>query len=162
MYVCHRSGHGQERDLGHLFLTKTQRENIAAKVAAKIPLQAILDEIRDSAVNCNLECIHLLTRKDLYNIEDSFNLKGSSVRHANNAISMKAWVNELKLSDSVSFYKPQECEEYPELKSNDFVLIIMTEGQKELLVNCGDDCICIDGTHGLNGYGFELHTVDTG
>lgn len=23
----------------------------------------------------------------------------------------------------------------------------------------GDDCICVDGTHGLNGYGFELHTI---
>ncbi|KAJ8929594.1 hypothetical protein NQ314_017701 [Rhamnusium bicolor] len=69
-------GHGQERHLGHLFLTKTQRKNIAAK--------------------------------DLDNIEDSFNLKSSSVRHANDAISVEAWVNELKLSDSVPFYKPQD------------------------------------------------------
>lgn len=154
-------GHHQEEDMGHLFLTKSQRENIASKIAAKIPLQDILDEVRDSIKNCSHERIHLLTKKDLYNIENAFNLKGSSVRHASDAISVEAWVNELKTNDCVPFYKPQDnlCEEHPELKSEDFVLIIMTDGQQDLLNNFGDDCICIDGTHGLNGYGFELHTL---
>ena len=35
----------------------------------------------------------------------------------------------------------------------------MTDGQVDLLLRFGEDCICIDGTHGLNAYGFELHTM---
>uniref|UniRef100_A0A6P7GY30 Uncharacterized protein LOC114348268 n=1 Tax=Diabrotica virgifera virgifera TaxID=50390 RepID=A0A6P7GY30_DIAVI len=100
-------------------------------------------------------------KKDLYNIERAFNLNRSAFRHANDAISVDAWVNELKVSGSILFYKPQGrlSNEYPQLKQEDFVLMIMTEGQKELLLRFGDDCICMDGTHGLNGYGFELHTI---
>jgi hypothetical protein len=35
----------------------------------------------------------------------------------------------------------------------------MTEGQIELLENFGNDTICIDGTHSLISYGFEMHTL---
>ncbi|KAJ8910233.1 hypothetical protein NQ315_015925 [Exocentrus adspersus] len=118
-------GHKQEQDLGHLFLSKFQKQNVAAKIAAKIPFQVILDEVRDSVSNSHLERLHLLTKKDLYNLEQCFNLSGSSVRHTNDAISVDAWVN----------------------------------GQKDLLLRFGEDCITIDGTHGLNAYGFELHTI---
>lgn len=154
-------GHKQEQDLGHLFLSKLQKQNVAAKIAAKIPFQVILDEVRDSVSNSHLERLHLLTKKDLYNLEQCFNLRDSSVRHVNDAVSVDAWVNEMKTSGCVLFYKPQEAlsEEYPELKHEDFFLIIMTEGQKDLLLRFGEDCICIDGTHGLNAYGFELHTI---
>nr|XP_015918035.2 uncharacterized protein LOC107447601 [Parasteatoda tepidariorum] len=41
----------------------------------------------------------------------------------------------------------------------DFTLIIMTEAQIELLNKFGTDCVCLDGTHGLNAYGFELITL---
>uniref|UniRef100_A0A6P7GVN3 Uncharacterized protein LOC114341342 n=1 Tax=Diabrotica virgifera virgifera TaxID=50390 RepID=A0A6P7GVN3_DIAVI len=154
-------GHKLKEDMGHLFLSTSDRQHIASKIAAKIPLQSILDEVRDSVTNSKLERTHLLTKKDLYNIERAFNLNRSAIRHANDAISVDAWVNELKVSGSILFYKPQGClsNEYPQLKQEDFVLMIMTEGQKELLLRFGDDCICMDGTHGLNGYGFELHTI---
>lgn len=59
------------------------------------------------------------------------------------------------------FYKPQgillDGNFY--LKSEDFVLIIMTSAQCEYLKRFGTDCICCDGTHGMNGYGFELNTL---
>ncbi|GBM40610.1 hypothetical protein AVEN_86277-1 [Araneus ventricosus] len=35
----------------------------------------------------------------------------------------------------------------------------MNEAQQELLKEFGDDCICIDGTHGLNNYDFQLITL---
>ncbi|KAL1514048.1 hypothetical protein ABEB36_003371 [Hypothenemus hampei] len=35
----------------------------------------------------------------------------------------------------------------------------MNSGQCEMLEKYGSDCICIDGTHGLNSYDFELHTL---
>ncbi|KAH1008339.1 hypothetical protein HUJ05_008899 [Dendroctonus ponderosae] len=59
------------------------------------------------------------------------------------------------------FYKAQDelCEGYPHLKSQDFLLILMTDGPKEMLNKFGRDCICIDGTFGSNCYGFDLVTL---
>ncbi|KAH1018967.1 hypothetical protein HUJ05_006637 [Dendroctonus ponderosae] len=99
-------------------------------------------------------------KQDLYNIQRSFNLNNFGMRHKNDAISVDAWVNELKESESILYYKSQDSSsDYPGVKDEDFILIIMTPGQKELLLRFGNDCVCMDGTHGLNGYGFELHTL---
>lgn len=35
----------------------------------------------------------------------------------------------------------------------------MNEAQKEMLRKYGQDAVCIDGTHGLNKYNFELITL---
>lgn len=141
-------------------MTSHERKVIAQKIASKIPFSDILDEIRDSVTNCELERIHLLNRKDLYNIEQSFKLNSLSVRHQNDAISVEAWVNDTQHKKSVLFYKPQNTlsDEYSFLKKEDFLLVIMNEGQKEVLDKYGDDCVCVDGTHGLNKYDFQLHT----
>lgn len=37
----------------------------------------------------------------------------------------------------------------------------MHPGQAEMLNKFSHDCICIDGTHGLNAYNFELTTLLT-
>jgi hypothetical protein len=152
---------GHENDLGHLYLTRAERETLAAKMALKIPFTQILDEVRDSIHGSELERIHLLTKKDLYNIEKSFNLQSTTVRHQNDAISVEAWVNEMENSGCVLFYKAQETtsEKHPELKYDDFVLVIMNSGQEEMLKQFSSDYVCIDGTHGLNQYDFELHTL---
>uniref|UniRef100_A0A2S2QF98 ZSWIM1/3 RNaseH-like domain-containing protein n=1 Tax=Sipha flava TaxID=143950 RepID=A0A2S2QF98_9HEMI len=42
---------------------------------------------------------------------------------------------------------------------DDFCLIIMTQFQSELFLKFGNDKICIDGTHGLNGYNFQLYSL---
>ncbi|XP_050299822.1 uncharacterized protein LOC126738496 isoform X2 [Anthonomus grandis grandis] len=151
---------GHEHDLGNLFLSKLDKETIAAKLAAKIPMTAILDEVRDSVASEDLERLHLLTRKDLYNIEQQYNLSSTAVRHKSDAVSVQAWVNEVKENGCVLLYKPQgEIIDLYDLKENDFMLVIMNEGQNQMLRKYGQDCICIDSTHGLNAYGFELHTL---
>lgn len=86
----------------------------------------------------------------------------SSVRHSSDAISVESWVIEMqRVGDCILFYKPQGIvlKEHPQLKEEDFILIIMTPAQCEILKKFGSDCICIDGTHGLNNYNFELHTL---
>ncbi|GFU69233.1 MULE domain-containing protein [Trichonephila clavipes] len=45
------------------------------------------------------------------------------------------------------------------LKDEDFVLVIMTDFQKEMIKKFGKDKICIDGTHGLNSYDFNSYSV---
>ncbi|GFT99517.1 uncharacterized protein NPIL_110731 [Nephila pilipes] len=156
---------GHQNDLGHLFLTADERKNIASKIAAKIPLDNILDEIRNVISDAGLERVHLLTKKDLHNIEISFNLASNSVKHENDRVSVDMWVREMQNSENpcILFYKTQgsTCTQYSFLKENDFVLIIMTEAQGEILKKFSSDCICIDGTHGVNGYGFELVTLLT-
>lgn len=152
---------GHQCDIGHLYLTSTELQSIAEKIASKIPFSAILDEVRDSIQNEKLERVHLLTKKDLYNIENAYNLNSTSVRHKDDAVSVEVWVREMEDAGSVLFYKAQETSNdmYPFLLSRDFVLIIMTDAQAEIMLKYGSDCVCIDGTHGMNGYGFELNTI---
>lgn len=152
---------GHDQDLGHITLTFDERLQIASKIAAKIPFSVILDDVRDSVSNCELARLHLLTRHDLYNIECSFNLNSQAVRHRNDAVSVEAWITEVDNSGCVLFYKGQNqiSEKYPYLKKEDFVLIILTDGQLELLRKYGTDCICIDSTHGVNAYDFQLTTL---
>ena len=154
---------GHTNDLGHLNLSKADREMIAMKIAAKVPFQTILDDVRDSICNEKLEQTHLLTKKDLFNIEQSFNLNNESVRHSNDAVSIEAGVKQMEDSGSVLFYKPQDvqCERYPQLRKEDIVLIIMNEGQTEMLLKVENDYICTDGTHGINAYDFECNTLVT-
>lgn len=153
---------GHKTELGHLTLTQTNREMLASKIAARVPFPDILDDVRGSLSESNLQRIHLLTRKDLYNIQSSFNLCSSSVRHPSDGLSVDSWVTEMQKTDNcVLYYKPQGTvsEEHLQLKSEDFVLIIMNEAQCEILKKYGSDCICLDGTHGMNSYNFELNTL---
>lgn len=153
---------GHINDLGHLFLNHLDRAQIASKIAMKIPFETILDDIRDSVSNSTLYRIHLLSKKDLYNIESSFNLQSDSIRHTNDCLSVEAWINEFKDKDNMHvFYKSQETvsEEYPQLKSEDFMLVIMNQPQCDILLKYGSDVICIDGTHGMKHSNFELITL---
>lgn len=153
---------GHHGELGRLRLSRTERDDIAAKVALKIPFDDILDSVRISVCNDEVQRAELLTRKDLHNIARDYNLKAEAVRHGNDCTSVESWISEMQeAGDVVQFYKPQSVilESHPQLKSDDFVLIIMNEAQKEILKKFGTNCVCMDGTHDLNPYGFELTTL---
>ncbi|KAK9711232.1 hypothetical protein QE152_g25542 [Popillia japonica] len=102
-YFKTRAGH--EADIGHLSLTPAEHESIAVKIADKISFSAILDKVRDSVKNSELERIHLITRKDLYNIENSYNLNSASVRHREDAVSGVSWAKEMENTGNVLLYK---------------------------------------------------------
>ncbi|XP_047103705.1 uncharacterized protein LOC124722613 [Schistocerca piceifrons] len=153
---------GHKQDLTHLPPSQKDRETIATDIAMGLPYDKVLDNVRTSLQDSDLQRIHLTTKQDLYNIAASYNLSSKSVRHKNDAISVEAWVKEMNESEnpSVLFYKPQDStSEHQELRSEDFVLVIMNRAQREMLSKYGEDCICIDGTHGLNGYDFEVTTL---
>jgi len=48
-------------------------------MSQNIPFEHVLDEIRDSISNNSLERIHLLTKKDLHNIQTSYNLNNKAI-----------------------------------------------------------------------------------
>jgi len=129
-----------------------------------VPVQRILNDVRDSATGKEIQRIHLLEKKDLHNIRRDFNITYSTKHHENDAVSVKLWVDRMKSKDDHSpilYFKPQgEIDlNVPHFTENDFCLIIMTKYQSEMLVQFGNDKICIDGTHGLNSYNFQLYTI---
>ncbi|XP_050310525.1 uncharacterized protein LOC126746346 [Anthonomus grandis grandis] len=111
---------GHNKDLGHLNLSSLERKICAEKIASKVHFQVILNDIRDSVSDSKLQRLHLLTRKDLFNIEKSYNLCSEVIRHNNDATSVQAWINEIKEEGNmcILFYKFQDTviEEHPELK----------------------------------------------
>ena len=161
-YIHTHVGHSQE--LGRLNLSKTERAEIARKLAMGIPYKTILDCVRESMKTGRVRRFNLTTRKDIWNVQSSFHLRQTErgFIHGNDRTSVEAWVNLMKEeSDVVRLYKPQgtRSPDIPELLENDMVLIIATEAQLEMLQKYGSNIICFDGTHGLNSYNFELTTI---
>ena len=155
----YKTHYGHQLSLGHLRLQKCQREAIAAQLSQGITPQHVLDKIRDS-VHKRFERIHLITKKDIRNVEKSFGLCGSE-RHKDDAVSVRLWVEEMRQSDSnpVLLYKEQgESDEV--MSQKDFLLSLQTPFQAHMLQSCGhDNIVCIDSTHGTNTYDFALTTV---
>ncbi|XP_046688307.1 uncharacterized protein LOC124374051 [Homalodisca vitripennis] len=153
---------GLKTDLAHLNLSLEERKRIASSMASKIPFDVILDNVRCTVNKQELDRVHLLTKQDLYNIESEFGLD-ETVRHKNDAVSVDAWVQEENMSakSCVLLYKPQNevVEQYTTFKKEDFALGIMTPAEEEMLRKFGSDCVCVDGTHGLNSYDFEVVTL---
>ena len=155
-----KTHYGHQLSIGHLRLQTSLRQSIAGQLAQGVTFQHILDEIRDS-VSVRFERIHLITRKDIANIERSFGLSGSE-RHKDDATSVSMWVEEMKSKECVLLYKPQgeQSEACHTLLPNDFILAIQTNLQAEMLKKFGPGkVVCIDATHGTNGYDFSLITL---
>ena len=150
--------------LGHLRLADTDRKAIAGQLMQGVSLQHILDTIRNS-VGSKFDRIHLLTKKDLNNIEKAFGIR-SVQRHQDDATSVHLIVKEMEQTSTynpILLYKPQS--EVPQgkcstLSLKDFALVLQTEMQAEMLGKFGpNQIVCIDDTHGTNGYNFTLITV---
>ena len=123
----------------------------------------MLDEIRDKIGDC-YQRIQLLTRNDITNIKMAFCVQGNK-RHHDDATSVHLWVEEMKAPQNhpVLLYKPQGqelSESIEQLSKNDFVLAIQTSLQADVLKRFSSDkVVCVDSTHGTNGYDFTLITL---
>ena len=155
--------YGHQPTLGHLRLQECERTAIAAQLAQGVDFQHILDNIRDN-IGEQFRRIHLLTRKDIVNIERTYNLRGAQ-RHSDDATSVHLWVEEMKThtDNPVLLYKrqgekqPDNCDN---LSDNDFVIAIQTKLQERVMQRLTNDrVLCVDSTHGTNGYDFTLITV---
>ena len=162
--LLHKTHYGHSPSLGHLSISESDKLEIAGKLTQGITFQRILDDVRDN-LGERFERIHLLTRKDITNIERSFGLR-TTQRHSDDATSVRLLVEEMGDKDgtpgSVLFYKPQgeqpQACEYLEL--NDFALGIQTALQAEMMKQLlPDKVVCMDSTHGTNSYSFSLVTV---
>jgi len=125
----------------------------------------ILDFIHGGEVTDDTnQRILLIERQDLTNISRDFNINYATRRHKNDAVSIDLWVNELKsqLKEDcpILYYKAQDKDDNF-LEKKDFALIIMTKFQAKQILKFGPNKICIDGTHGTNGYDIQLYTIMT-
>ncbi|GFY67507.1 MULE domain-containing protein [Trichonephila inaurata madagascariensis] len=127
-------------DLGQMKITREEKEDIARKLENKIPVEAILDDIRNS-MNQKLERIHLITQQDIKNIKEEYNISSDGILDSND-------VDQNIFDETL----------YPGMKE-DFLLVIMNSSQKDMLKFYGNDTICLDFMHGMNAYGFDLATL---
>lgn len=119
----------------------------------------ILDRIRES-VGEDFQRIHLINKKDIRNIAQTYKIIDGAVRDQNDAVSVDMWV---KNSSNIILYKKQgEIDTANVFNKEDFLLAFMTTSQKQLLHKFGNEgIICMDATHGTNPYDFKLITILT-
>ncbi len=86
----HHNHYGHRKALGHLRLPETDRLKIAGQIAQGIGFGKILDDVRDH-VGTRFSRVHLLTRKDISNIEKAFGLKGTE-KHPVDSVSVSIWI----------------------------------------------------------------------
>lgn len=149
------------------FISKKYKDSviiILGKLSLGVPVNRILDDIRSSNIKRDVKKIHLLEKKDIYNIKRDYNITYSTKKHENDVISVNIWVKEMMAKGNESpvlYYKQQGDNDtnIPCLNKNDFCLIIMTQLQSELFLKFGKYKVCIDGTHGLNRYHFQLYSI---
>ena len=159
-----KSHYGHQVCLGHLRISDSNRKAIAGQLDQGVSFEHIIDSIRNS-VGSKFQRIHLVTRKDLKNIKNAFGIQ-SVQRHRDDATSIQVWVQEMQQStkhNPVLLYKAQ-CEipqnQCHRMSTNDFVLVLQTEIQAQMLEMFGPQrIVCIDDTHGTNGYNFTLITI---
>ncbi|XP_022169811.1 uncharacterized protein LOC111033408, partial [Myzus persicae] len=129
------------------------------KVKSKVPPNIVIDQLRDE-FDYTIQKKNLVTRKDVHNISSKFGLLHKYKLHDIDALSVDLQVKRFfeNSSNPIIMYKTQGTEHFP-LDLNDFMLIIMTETQIEVLKKFSSGKLCIDSTHGTNQYNFNLTTI---
>ncbi|GFX45677.1 c2H2-type domain-containing protein [Trichonephila clavipes] len=84
----------------HLGRMKITREEIAEKLENKIPVKAILDDIRNS-INQKLERIYLITRQDIKYIKEEYNISSDGILDSNDVVSVNKWVEGQKNREEI-------------------------------------------------------------
>ncbi|XP_055935218.1 uncharacterized protein LOC129965398 [Argiope bruennichi] len=160
--VSYYKGHYKhEKSLCHVPLPEVEKELIAGKLLQGVAEKNILQDIRQS-LDTSFGRKHLTSRKDLLNIKRDFGImlpsRGSIIQ--DDEMSVCAWVDKMKIEkdNPVLFYKRQD-DAHPTIQNKDFMLVLMTHFQKSIFYRLGADRICVDSTHSISNYNFELVTV---
>ncbi|XP_016657057.1 uncharacterized protein LOC103308233 [Acyrthosiphon pisum] len=153
---------GHALNMKFLHLSKEERDELAGKIKSGVTFERILDDIRKSVTST--ECVnrfHAVDKRDLYNIKRDYDLDRDIV-HTNDAFSTEIWVQEqmlLKEKSPVTYFKMQGCEKEGPLLKDDFMIVIMTPYQIDVLSKYATDRICVDSTHGTTSHDFQLTTL---
>jgi len=99
--------------------------------------------------------LHLATTKDIHNILNSKHLDSKKIRHNYDFSQLEAWIHEMDIlaeDCGVLIYKNQgdQCEKFPKLQEDDFVMVLMKPGQEQVLKEHGHRCIVLQSTHNVH------------
>ncbi|XP_039297540.1 uncharacterized protein LOC120354437 [Nilaparvata lugens] len=151
MYWTDHFGHDNE--IAHCSLDKSTRDNLARKLQDGVSMQHIMDDIRTHGIDNDPRAL-LIDRVDLHNIKRDYNIDYCTKLHNDDATSIKLWVQkmgELKEDSPVLMFKNQGYY-HAKLHDDDFILILMTHFQANQILKFGCEKLCVDDTHGTNGY----------
>ncbi|GFY42254.1 MULE domain-containing protein [Trichonephila inaurata madagascariensis] len=154
-------GHGI--DLGRMKITREEKEDIARKLENKIPVEAILDDIRNSMNQKTEKEFHFNNTARYKNIKEEYNISLDGILDSNDVVSVNKWIEGLK-NRRFSYSSSRTVNIFDEIyilvcMAKIFLLVIMNSSQKDMLKFYGNDTICLDFTHGMNAYGFDLATL---
>ncbi|CAH3020775.1 unnamed protein product [Porites evermanni] len=151
--VCY-THYGHEIELQHVWLSKTKRQQLVAKMQQGVPRERILNDIREGVTKDQFLREHLVEKKDLFNIQSAFGLKDYQ-RHQNDLDSVLAWITEWNQSPDTNPILLQNfqdsCLDGYDLPKEDIVLVIQSLFQKSMLEKFGASDVCCDSIHGTNG-----------
>ncbi|XP_072142333.1 uncharacterized protein [Dermacentor andersoni] len=177
--VFQKNHYGHLDEIAHQRLSVADAKVIAGRLAEGVPPKTILQEIKagTSAASSRMK---LVTREDLRNIRDKYNIDKAERRHPDDFMRVELWVKEVEEeknlntgnelmspenepskagSDSPLLYYRKEGD--PSSSEGNFELALMTFPQRGLLCKLGIEKLCIDSTHGTNRYKFQLTTLLT-
>ena len=160
-YIPTHYNHDQK--LGHLRLSNSTKNSVAEKLKEGVGVSHIIDSFRNSEMADGIFRDHLITEKDINNIRKRFNVDGIQ-KHSNDFVSVANIVGEMQTLDynSILLYKQQgeePSEECKLLNTRDFLLVVQTEFQKDMLFKHGSEGVCMDATYNVNNYDFHLITL---
>ena len=153
--------HNHKVSLGHLKLPDDIKGKIASQLQQRIPADKIMDIVRDS-ISKEVSTEHIITKQDIRNIQNQYNIQSIS-RNPNDLTSVCTWVEEFKENphNPTLLFKPQgqQLENMDDVGTDDFMLVLQTQFQLDMLKANGDKCICMVATYGVNMYAFMLISV---
>jgi len=137
---------------------------LAGKISAGVTFNQILQDIRDTAAANGINRLHLVDKKDLHNIIRDYNLD-KDIAHKDDTFSVEMWVQQYHSSineDSpVLYFKMQGQNDGGPLEQDDFMIVIMTPYQRDVLIDFAAEKVCVDSTHKPTDHDFQLTTLVT-
>ncbi|GIY05046.1 c2H2-type domain-containing protein [Caerostris darwini] len=150
-YCAHHYGHGKETSI--VQLSKEEQAAIQDNISKGIPFEKLLDDIRDSQSSTDHFQLYLLKKRDVRYINNAYALEEYTPNICD-AESVDQWVRLCcNMEDSPILYYRQE--NLGGVKE-DFLLIIMTEFQKQILLSASKQVVCIDSLFRRKGGRFYL------
>lgn len=156
---------GHKNEFAHLPIPNKLKQDIAAQIKLGVSVDKIMDKMRDVSGLDTIKRKHLVVRQDVLNIKRLVNLDNVQ-KHVNDQTSVALWVEEARkfAYNPVLVFKPQGEKaaivgEVDDLCEDSFLLGLQTEYQRDMMQKFGNNCICMDATHGTTVYDFFLVTV---
>ena len=145
--------HSHKRELSHFPVPVEVKNCIASKLQAGVPIERILDDVRDT-IHDHIEREHLLSRRDVFNIQRHLNIQCIEKHHSDH-VSVSAWVTEMRemTCNSILVFKNQgdddQGNDTNNLAKDDFLLAFQTAYQRDMMTKFGEKCMCMVALTGL-------------